>query len=318
MKNRRTFIKQTLLGAAALSLKPFVGMANFPSLKSEGFDNPKISLAQWSLHKALFEGTIDALDFARVAKNEFGISAIEYVNQFYTAHASKDKFWLEMKQRATDIGVDSLIMMVDEKEKLGDSDPQRRKNAVEDHYKWVDAAKLLGCHSIRVNAFGDGEPEALKHALADGLGKLTSYAAKENIHVILENHGLHTSDAKFMVTIIKMVNNPFLGTLPDFGNWCTSAEWGGTKENQNCIDTYDPAKGLSELISYAKGVSAKSYEFDANGYDTIIDYRELLQIVKNSNFNGHIGIEYEGENMSETDGIKATKRLIEKVWSTLD
>lgn len=316
MTTRRTFLKKTAMGTAAMTIPALTNFA--ATTKTTSKMNPlKISLAQWSLHKAFFDGSLDALDFASITKNKFGISAVEYVNQFYTKNAANEKFWIEMKQRATDVGVQSLIMMVDEKEKLGDSDSVRRKNAVEDHYQWVNAAKLLDCHSIRVNAFGDGEPEALKTALVDGLGRLTEYAAKENIHILLENHGLHTSNADYMVDIITAVNNPYLGTLPDFGNWCTSAEWGGTSEKQNCSDIYDPAKGLTAWISHAKGVSAKAYEFDANGNDTVIDYPKLLKIVKNSDFDGHIGIEYEGDGLSEPEGIKATKALLEKVWAGL-
>ena len=318
MSTRRNFLKKSALGAAGMALPIVPGFANNVVQNSPTINLPKISLAQWSLHKAFFEGQLNAKDFAIIAKTEFDISAIEYVNQFYLDQATDEKFWAAMKQRADDAGVQSLIMMVDEKEMLGDSDSVRRKNAIEDHYKWVNAAKLLGCHSIRVNAFGDGEPEALKATLADGLGRLTEYAAKENMHIILENHGLHTSNAAYMAEIIKAVNNPFLGTLPDFGNWCTSAEWGGTKESKNCTDIYDPAKGLTEYMPFAKGVSAKSYDFDAAGNDTVVDYPKLLKIVKNADFDGHIGIEYEGEGMSPTDGIKATKALIEKVWKSLE
>lgn len=312
MTSRRTFIKQTALTTAAITLPKFPAFAN-----KSNFNTPKISLAQWSLHRAFQNGELKAIDFASITKG-LGIHALEYVSQLYSDNASNEKFWSEMQKRASDIGVENVLMMVDEKEKLGDLNDDLRKTAIEDHYKWVNAAKILGCHSIRVNAFGEGTPEELTISLTDGLGRLTEYAEKENIFVILENHGLHTSDAAYMATIIKQVNNPFLGTLPDFGNWCTNAEWGGTKESQNCNEIYDPAKGLTEWMPYAKGVSAKTYEFDAEGNDTVIDYPKLLQIVKDANFEGHIGIEYEGENKSETEGIKATKQLIERVWKTLD
>ncbi|QCX00456.1 TIM barrel protein [Aggregatimonas sangjinii] len=318
MATRRAFVKKTALGAAALTLPIIPSLGKSPFQNDLFMNQPKISLAQWSLNKAFFSGELDARDFASIAKNSYGITAIEYVNQFYEEEAKNEKFWLEMARLASDNGVESLIMMVDEKEKLGDSSAAKRKKAVEDHYKWVNAAKLLGCHSVRVNAFGDGEPEALKSALVDGLGSLTEYAAKENIHVLLENHGLHTSNAAYMVDIIKAVNNPFLGTLPDFGNWCTSAEWGGTKESQNCTNIYDPAKGLTEWLPYAKGVSAKSYEFNEDGNDTVIDYPKLLGIVKNTGFDGYIGIEYEGEGLSASEGIVATKALIERTWAALD
>ncbi len=313
MKSRRTFIKKTTLAAAAISMPSFYAFKN----KLEN-NMPKISLAQWSLNRAFFSKELNPVQFANLAKNDYGISAIEYVNQFYIDTATDEKFWNEMTTRASDVGVQSLIMMVDEEEKLGDLDDVKRKKAVEDHYKWVNAAKILGCHSIRVNAFGEGGLEELKTSLTDGLGQLTEYAAKEKINVIIENHGLHTSNANFIVDVIKGVGNPFLGTLPDFGNWCLNAEWGSIQPSKNCGEIYPPEEGLKKFLPYAKGVSAKSYTFDANGNETVIEYPKLLKLVKDSEFDGHIGIEFEGENMSEPQGIKATKALIERVLSSLD
>lgn len=311
--NRRSFIKKTSLATVAIAMPSLYAFDN----KTEN-NMPKISLAQWSLNRAFFAKTLDPVNFATIAKNDFEISAIEYVNQFYTDNASNEKFWAEMATRASDVGVESLIMMVDEEEKLGDKNKKKRMKAVEDHYKWVHAAKILGCHSIRVNAFGEGSPDELETSLIDALGKLTDYAAKENVNIILENHGLHTSNASFMTGIIKSVNNPYLGTLPDFGNWCLNAEWGSTQKTKNCSNIYPPEEGIAEFLPFAKGVSAKSYAFDDDGFDTVIDYLKLLQLVKDSDFNGHIGIEFEGENMSEPQGIKATKALIEKAWAILD
>lgn len=313
MKSRRTFIKKTTLAATALSLPSFYACGD----KTEN-NMPKISLAQWSLNRAFFDKTLNPVQFANIAKNDYGISAVEYVNQFYTNNATDEKFWIEMAKRASEAGVESLIMMVDEEEKLGDLDADKRRKAVEDHYKWVNAAKILGCHSVRVNAFGAGSLERLKASLTDGLGQLTEYAAKEKINVILENHGLHTSNADFMVDIIKEVNSPFLGTLPDFGNWCLTAEWGSTQTTKNCHEIYPPDEGLSKFLPYANGVSAKSYAFDSNGNETVIEYPKLLGLVKKSDFDGHIGIEFEGENMEEPAGIKATKALIERIWVSLD
>lgn len=313
MKNRRDFIKKSALAATAITLPTFYASAN----KSK-MNMPKISLAQWSLNRAFFGKTLDPINFARIAKNDYGISAIEYVNQFYSDNAKNEKFWNEMSLRAADAGVQSLIMMVDEEEKLGDLDDVKRKKAVEDHYKWVNAAKLLGCHSVRVNAFGAGSPDELEASLIDGLGRLTEYAAKEKVNVILENHGLHTSNADFMTGIIKAVNNPYLGTLPDFGNWCLSAEWGSTQKTKNCRNVYPPEEGIAKFLPYAKGVSAKSYSFDSNGNETVIEYSKLLKLVKSSDFKGHVGIEFEGESMSEPQGIKATKALIERVWKELE
>ena len=210
---------------------------------------PKISLAQWSLHRSLEKGKIQAVDFAAIAKNNYGVEAIEYVNQFYVDMATSSKFWAQMKERAENEGVKSLLIMVDNEGDLGDFNDGERKTAVKNHYKWIDAAKILGCHSIRVNAFGKGSLEELESSLVDGLGQLAEYGAKEKINVLIENHGLHTSNAAFIVEIIKKVDNPFLGTLPDFGNWCLSAEWGSTAGNKNCSEVYPPDKAIDSILT---------------------------------------------------------------------
>lgn len=317
MKKRRTFIKKATLGAAALSIPSKSLFGNlFPKTNST-MAQPKISLAQWSLHRALEQGVINAADFAGIAKNTYGIDAVEYVNQFYTDHATDEPFWLSLKKRADDEGVNSLLIMVDNEGDLGNPIDLERKTAVENHYKWVNAAKILGCHSIRVNAFGQGNRPETRAALISGLGMLAEYGADANINVIIENHGLHTSDAPFMVEIIKAVNNPFLGTLPDFGNWCLDTQWGSTQDHR-CSNVFDRYQGVSDFLPFAKGVSAKSYAFDETGNETIIDYPKMLRLVKDSGFDGHIGIEFEGEHMGEPEGIRATKALIEKVWSNLD
>jgi len=278
---------------------------------------PKISLAQWSLHRALEKGDVLAVDFAQIAKRTYGIHAIEYVNQFYMDHAQDEGFWMEMRRKAEDEGVASLLVMVDNEGDLGNPKDEERNKTVENHYKWIHAAKILGCHSIRVNAFGKGTKEELRQPLIAGLGALVEYGAKENIHILVENHGFHTSDGKYMTNIIRAVDHPYLGTLPDFGNWCLNKEWGST-QNNDCTDVYDRYQGLADFLPFAKGVSAKSYHFDATGQETVMDYGRLLQLVKDSTFDGHIGIEYEGEAMTEPEGIRATKALIEQVWKGLD
>lgn len=317
MKNRRTFIKKAALGAAAITIPANRMLGNFFPKTNATMALPKISLAQWSLHRALEQGATKAVDFADIAKNTYGIDAVEYVNQFYTEHATDGLFWQEMKKRADDAGVESLLIMVDNEGDLGNPIDLERKTAVENHYKWIDAAKILGCHSIRVNAFGQGNRSEIRTALISGLGMLVEYGAQANINVIIENHGLHSSDAPFMVEIIKTVNSPFLGTLPDFGNWCLDTQWGSTQDNR-CTNVHDRYQGVSDFLPFAKGVSAKSYAFDAAGNETIIDYEKMLQLVKNAGFVGHIGVEFEGEQLVEPDGIRATKALIEKVWADLD
>jgi len=274
----------------------------------------KLSLAQWSIHRAFENGELKPENFASIAKNDFGISAVEYVNGFYKDHATDVEFWKKMRATADSVGVKSLLIMVDEEGDLGNPNADERNKAVENHFKWVDAASILGCHSIRINAFGEGSKEEVQVAMVDALKQLCAYAAKANINVLIENHGLYSSDGKWIAEIMRQVNMDNVGTLPDFGNWCTSHKWGSTQEGKECTEVYDRYQGVLETLPFAKGVSAKSYAFNEEGAETIIDYTKMLKLVKESGFSGYIGIEYEGAPLSEPDGIRATKALLEKTW----
>lgn len=312
MGTRRNFMQTTSLGALGLAASP--AMALGPSATQE---HPlQLSLAQWSLHRTLQSGKLKAEEFPFVALETYGIPAVEYVNQFYTEYGEDERFWIALKKTTDTFDITNVLIMVDDEGELGDRSTSARKSAVENHYKWVHAAKLLGCSAIRVNAFGSGNRDSLHGALVDGLGQLAAYASQSEIRVLVENHGMHTSDGAFMVGILKEVNSPNLGTLPDFGNWCLNAEWGST-QNGNCDQNYGPVRGVTEFLPYAGGVSAKSYDFDDAGNETVLDYPALLKRVKESGYNGRIGIEFEGERLSEPEGIKATKALLERTWNSL-
>lgn len=312
MNTRRFFLQRSALATGALLLP-----AGLLPLGCASKNIPlKISLAQWSLHKALEKGQVKADDFPFIAKKTYGIDAVEYVNGFYKENATDETYWQDLKRRCLDEGIKSLLIMVDDEGHLGDPKLEERTRAVEKHYKWVHAAKLLGCHSIRVNAFGSGSKEEIRGALVDGMGRLAEYGGVEGINILIENHGLQSSDAGYITGIIEEVANPFLGTLPDFGNWCLNKEWGSTNNN-SCTQVYDSYQGVSEFLPHAKGVSAKSYDFDGEGNETNIDYNRLLQLVKDHGYEGYIGIEYEGSRLSEAEGIKATKELLERTWNSL-
>jgi L-ribulose-5-phosphate 3-epimerase len=261
-----------------------------------------ISLAQWSLHRTHFSKKLDNLDFVKAAKEDYDISAVEYVNQFFKDKAKDKDYLKEMKKRAKDHGVKSLLIMCDGEGALGDADEAKRRQAVENHYKWVEAAKFLGCHSIRVNAASSGTYDEQLDRAADGLRKLTEFGADHDINVIVENHGGLSSNGEWLAAVIKKVGHKRCGTLPDFGNF----RLGGDKE-------YDRYRGVEELMPFAKGVSAKSHDFDAQGNETATDYRRMMKIVLSAGYRGSVGIEYEGSRLSEPDGIRATKRLLEKV-----
>jgi L-ribulose-5-phosphate 3-epimerase len=262
----------------------------------------QISLAQWSLHKALFGKKLDNLDFAMTAKKEFGIDAVEYVNQFFKDKAKNPDYLGEMKKRASDHGVKSVLIMCDGEGNLGDADAARRQKAVENHHKWVEAAKFLGCHSIRVNAGSSGTYDEQLERAADGLRKLTEFGAQHEINVIVENHGGLSSNGAWLAAVMKKVDHPRCGTLPDFGNFRIGKG-----------EEYDRYKGVAELMPFAKGVSAKSHDFDEQGNEVHTDYRRMMKIVLAAGYRGYVGVEYEGGKISEFDGIRATKRLLEKV-----
>jgi len=271
-----------------------------------------ISLAQWSLNKSLFANKITNLDFPAIAKNTYGISVVEYVNQFFKDKAKDEKYLAELMKRCADNGVKNHLIMCDGEGNLGDLDAKTRMQAVENHYKWVDAAKYLGCTSIRVNAFGKGSETEVQKAAIESLTKLGEFASKSGINVIVENHGSYTSNGEWLATLMKGVGMNNVGTLPDFGNFCIRRE-GGELWGTKCIEEYDRYKGVAEMMPYAKGVSAKAHDFDEQGNCIETDYTKMLKIVKDAGFTGYIGIEYEGEKLSEEEGIQKTKALLERV-----
>ena len=311
--NRRTFIKAGALGTAAFTLLPM----NSPLFAAEMFsDEPrfKISLAQWSFHKALQGKKMDHLDFPKKA-SELGIFAVEYVNQFFKDKATDSAYLAEMNKRTGDLGVRQVLIMIDGEGGLAETDNTLRAQAVNNHYKWIDAAKILGCHSIRVNAFGTSDdPIALHASAVASLSTLASYAAPMGINVIVENHGGFSSDAIWLVHVMKEINMPNCGTLPDFGNFCMKSETDANGKN-TCIEEYDRYRGVQQLLTFAKGVSAKSYDFDNEGNETTIDYKKMTDILKTSAYKGYVGIEYEGSRLSEDKGVIATKKLLERLIS---
>ena len=301
--DRRDFPGQTAMVAAEAGILSMAGEQLYAAEKEPLF---RISLAEWSLHRTLFDGKLDNLDFAETAKNDFGIEAVEYVNQFFKDKAQDQKYLAEMKKRSGDLGVKNVLIMIDGEGALGDADETKRKQAVENHYKWVEAAKFLGCHSIRVNAQSQGSYEEELERAADGLRRLTEFGDKHKINIIVENHGGLSSNGAWLAAVIKKVNHPRCGTLPDFGNF-----------NLGSDQQYDRYKGVQEMMPFAKGVSAKSGEFDDQGNEIRIDYRRMMKIVMDAGYHGYIGIEYSGNKLSEPDGIHSTKKLLERVRDEL-
>ncbi len=303
--SRRQFLQQAVTFAAAYGVANSA-LANGLASKKKHYE---ISLAEWSLHKALFANQMTNLDFPQKAKQDFGISVVEYVNQFFKDKAKDTTYLNELLKRCNDNGVKNHLIMIDGEGGLAEPDATKRNAAVENHYKWVDAAKYLGCATIRVNAQGTGTPDEVQKAGAEGLNKLSDYAEKQGIHIIVENHGGVTSNGEWLAALMKLADNKNIGTLPDLGNFCIKR----SKDYKECEEMYDRYKGVKEIVPFAKGISAKTYDFDEQGNCVETDYARMMKIINDSAFNGYIGIEYEGNNLSEEEGIRKTKALLQKV-----
>lgn len=314
--NRRHFLRESAGLAAGVGVLGIAGCARATAelaqvdadIRSVTGSDPlyRISLAEWSLHRTLFAKQLDHLDFAATARSKYGLDAVEYVNQFFKDRARDQAYLAQMKQRADDAGVRSLLIMIDQEGNLGDPDAGKRAQAVENHRKWIEAAQFLGAHSIRVNAASSGSYQEQVRLAADGLRRLAEIGDGHGINVIVENHGGLSSNGAWLAEVIRRVDHPRAGTLPDFGNFRVSRD-----------ESYDKYQGVQELMPYAKGVSAKSHVFDADGNEPEIDFRRMMRIVLDAGYRGYVGIEYEGDKLSEEAGILATKRLLERVRGEL-
>lgn len=293
----------------------------------------EISLAQWSLHKTFFgdglkdwgtfgrllmespdevlQGERDPIEFPQMAA-EYGINTIELVNTFYFGKVDDQEYWDTFKQKCDEAGVNVGLIMCDALGNIGDADEAARNATIEKHYKWVDIAKFLGAESIRVNAAGAGTAEEVAANAVLGLKKLGEYGAQQGINILVENHGGYSSDGQWLTGVMEAVGMDNVGTLPDFGNFCIERG-----EGYECVNEYDPYQGMRDLMPYAKGVSAKSRQFNKEGEEVNSDYLRIMKIVKESGFKGYVGIEYEGVELSEDEGIKATKALLDKTFAQL-
>lgn len=309
MTQRRKFFKDSLKAGLGLAMLPaFAKKAHSQPIKEK--KSPyTISLAEWSLRDWLNSDKISNLDFPATTKDVFDIHAVEYVSSFFKGQETDSDYLRELKKRSDDVGVRNVLIMVDmwgEDGALANPSESVRTKAAQNHHKWVDAAKFLGCHAIRVNASGYGDA-SYKDAMgyfAEGLSKLVDYGAKNQISIVVENHGGYSSNGNWLASVMRQVNHEYCGTLPDFGNFRVSLEQGVF---------YDPYIGTAELMPYAKGVSAKSMGFDHHGQDTTIDFKKMMNIVGAFGFEGYVGIEWGGGygmKMDPEAAIKATKKLL--------
>ena len=311
MTHRREFLKKSVLAGGAVMLQPLTQADSLPTGKIE------ISLAEWSLQRSIRAGKFTHLDFAAKAKEDYGISTVEYVNGLFGnsrtdfKEAGQNPAYLkEMLARSKDVGVTNHLIMVDEEGPLAGVDEKERLQAVDNHKKWIEAARFLECRTVRLNLHGEGSTERKKEASIDSLTRLGELAATMGLNIVVENHGGDSSKGFWLASIMKEVGRSNVGTLPDFGNFCITHPWGTTQPE--CDEQYDRYKGIEEILPYAMGVSAKTYDFDANGEQPMMDYKRLIGLVKQSGFSGYIGVEYEGFNQPEDEGIKNTIKLLKR------
>lgn len=307
MIDRRTFVTRSAAAGAGLAIYP---VARLTALESGFACSPslfEISLAQWSLHRALQSGELDALEFPTFARETFDLGAVEYVNTFFQDRAEDHAYLEELRTRASDSDVRNLLIMVDGEGRLGDPDAFLRTEAVEKHYRWVTAAGFLGCHSIRVNAASAGSPDTQRDLAVDGLRRLTEFASDHGLNVIVENHGGLSSNGVWLAEVIRQVEHSRCGTLPDFGNF-----------DLGDGQSYDRYQGVRELMPFAQAVSAKSYAFGPDGNETTIDFERMMRIVLEAGYRGYVGIEFEGDDLAEIEGIRATKSLLEAIRSEFE
>lgn len=324
--DRKDFLKKSSLVLAS----PAIVSSNIVKENSDRNRELKLSLSQWALHRAIFgnskdnyeewqrllhsdpdqlwQGPLHPLDFPEKAR-ELGFNAVEYVNSLIFGHATDTTFLTELKNRTNSEGVKNILIMVDEEGFIGHPDSSERTKAIENHFKWMEACSFLGCPYIRVNAFSMGSAEEQKKLAAEGLSRLAEKAKEFNLHVLVENHGGMSSNADWLVETLDLADHELLGTVVDFDNFTFSEDfiWGDG-------DIYNRYIGVEKLMPYAKSVSAKTHAFDIQGFETTIDYTRMMKLVKDSGFNDYICAEYEGDKMSEEEGILATKKLIESIY----
>ena len=328
INSRRKFLKNTFSVFSTTLLAP--------NLFAKKIDKSKmdIGLQMYSFAPLIMQGKFDLLGFPDLVKNTYGINGAEYWSIPFMGRENDKDFLNDLKRRSDDIGVDNLIILVDDIDiktmqsgpSLASSNKNDRDTAIDYHKKWVDVAKNIGCHSIRINLRSEEEnDQKILENSSESISKLIEFSKQDNISIVIENHGGITGDADWLVSLMKNVDSKHLGTLPDFGTYNFCIKRGNLNFqslSENCEDQYDKYLGVKKLMPYAKGVSAKSHEFDKDGEELSTNYSRMIKIISESNYKGYITIEYEGAMkgmfggegtyLNPHEGILATKKLINK------
>ena len=328
-QNRRRFIKDIFKGTAAISLSS--SLLNNDLFANYISNKLKISLQCFSFASEFYKGNFDLSNFSKIVRETYNLDGAEFWSIPFIGKEKNSSFLNDLRQKSNDYGIKNTIILVDlldmQTMKQGNSlasiDKKERNQAIEDHKPWIDAAKSIECDSIRINLWSDANKEEVMKVSIESISKLLEYSSDKNISIVIENHGGHTGDAKWLVNLVNKINNKNLGTLPDFGtlNFCVKRDL-NLNFSAKCFSQYDKYLGVKELLPYAKGISAKSTQFDLKGNETTTNFKKMLRLIKKSNFEGYISIEYEGairdtfsqknNHLSTHEGILATKKLLEK------
>ena len=254
----------------------------------------KVSLNEGSLHRHLNNKKYDHLDLAGIARQEFGIEAIEYVSSYFSGQLANEKYIKQMNRRAAAEGVRQILIVVDDAGRLADADAAKRAAAIKKHLPWIDLAKTLGCHSVCVRIEGDGAAKEQIERGGDSLAQLADYAKTRRIHVLVCCCGGKGWQSGDLLDLIKGTESRNVGLYPSFGG----------------PDANDAYGELARLMPFAKGVRATSREFDEKGNETSMDFHRMIKIVLDAGYRGYISIHYQGND--EMNGIRATKALLDR------
>lgn len=284
MINRRNFLEKTMaIGATSIVA---------PGLLKSTLANPTprkvkddISIAQWALVQEVREGKWKTLDFPKIAREDFGINGIEFVNTLFEVPTL---FYLQkLKQNAKDHGVEMVLIMVDDEGETCTPSKEERKQTVTNHKKWIDIAHFLGCHAIRTNCRGPKNAprdEAVKWA-AETYNEMLEYSIPAKISILIENHGGLSNDADWMVDLYKEVDNHYFGSYPD---WRSPGP------------DFDHIGYLQKMLPYAGGLSYRNQPTEQMS-------AQMIKICQDAGYRGWYGIESGGR-----DEIKKGKEILSK------
>ena len=317
-----------------------LAISSLPTFQSEIlasiFKKNKIDLALqiYSFAPLLFQNKLDILKFPEMIREKYKINGAEYWSIAFMGKENDTNFIKDLKKRSLDQNVENLIILVDNIDintmengpSLASSKKNEREKSIDFHKKWIDVASEIGCHSIRVNLRSDeSNSDKILDNSSESISKLINHSSSQGVSIVVENHGGITGDADWLVSLMTKINNNYVGTLPDFGsyNFCVKrGELNFEGLTGECENQYDKYKGVKKLLPFAKGISAKSHEFNSMGEETSTDFSRMIDIISSSTYEGYITIEYEGAMMKmfggkgdyldPHDGVQATKSLIKK------